>query len=395
MRNLSRRHIAIALALIVVVAAGAASVSQPSLTSSDPDSKTVVAQGSSTVFPLTVEIGNRFEVNVDPEAEIVVNSVGSSGGFRLFGTEANPPESDISNSSRAIRSDEIATLADRGIEYSEALVGFDGLTVAVNIEDNIFADGVQCMTLGELALLWDPASEGVVNNWSQLGSRFNDQEIILSGAADTSGTYDFYTELVNGDAGRTRTDYFPTEDDTILVDRVASTPNELTYFGFAFFINNADVLGAVAIDPRTDAIDADQATLDVVNAKRENDGLDPITNGGGTCNGVVPSADSIGAFDYQLTRPLFFYVNHVSAERETVDNFVNYYLNQVDPVISSGTPSDAVSSVGYVNASDTLVEAAKACFAQRINGSAFDGQFVGLSSAELTSLYTAHCGTAQ
>ena len=388
MRAQARRIFAVALAGLVVGGVGATSVSQPSLTETDPNSKVIIAQGSSTVAPLTSEIADRYASEVDENVQITVNSVGSSEGIRLFGVRDIPAASDIANSSRAMRSNEVEALAANGVEFIESLVGFDGLTVAVSNNTNIFANGGACATLGELAYLWHPLAEGVITNWTQLGSRFANLEIVLSGAADTSGTFDFFTETLHGDNGITREDYFASEDDQLLAERAGSADRELTYFGFSFFQNNQDIVQSVAIDPSlTIGPNADHSILAEVNAAREEEGVAEITVGDGSCNGILPSPDSIGAFDYPITRPLFFYTNLASADRATVDDFVNFYLDNLDN-------TELFVTVGYVPPTAALMDAARECFLARVNGTAFgDSGFSGLSSTEIEDLYMSHCGS--
>ena len=382
------RLLAVGIAVVIIGVSGATSVSQPSMTETNPNSKAIIAQGSSTVAPLTSEVADRYANDVDADVQITVNSVGSSEGIRLFGVRDVPSPSDIANSSRAMRGNEAETLASNGIEFTESLVGFDGLTVAIGNNSAIFADGVVCATLGELAYLWHPLAEGVITNWSQLGSRYADLEVVLSGAADTSGTFDFFTETLQGDDGITREDYFATEDDQLLAERTGESTGELTYFGFAFFQNNQDIVQAVAIDPSlTIGSNADQSILADVNAARAEEGAGEITVGDGSCNGIIPNPDTIGSFDYPITRPLFFYTNHESAERAAVDDFVNFYLDNLEN-------DELFTTVGYVPPTAALVEAARECFAARVNGTAFgDSGFSGLTATDIESLYTTHCGT--
>ncbi|MFB6285457.1 MAG: phosphate ABC transporter substrate-binding protein PstS family protein [Candidatus Bipolaricaulia bacterium] len=372
----------IATALVVGVAVlgliAAPSSSQPSL---PQDSNKIEIAGSSTVFPLATSVVEEFSQEF-PEAEVNVRSTGSGGGFDLF----IPKETDINNASRPIKASEIERAKEAGTKFIESLVAFDGLTVAVDQETNIWKEGNQpCMTFGELQLLWSAASEGIVTNWSDLGSRFADEPITLSGAATTSGTFDFFTEKVTGKEDDSREDYFATEEDSQLVERVSENPLELTYFGFAFFVNNQDAVQPVAIDPSRGTVDAPQSILDEYNAAREEAGLSTVSNSADSCQGVAPSTDSIGAFDYPITRPLFFYTNPVSAQRPMVQNYVNFFLDEQR--IGS---QEFVLDVGYVTASETLREASRQCWENRVTGTAFGGSLPG-SGKEIREAYTSHC----
>ncbi|HEY5595815.1 MAG TPA: substrate-binding domain-containing protein [Candidatus Bipolaricaulota bacterium] len=369
-----------AFAAIATIAAAGALQAQPNASA---DSKSILVDGSSTVEPVTSAVAAEF-AKVRPDVQVSVAVSGTSGGFRRFVVG----ETDISDASRAIKSSEISTAQTNGIHYVESLVAFDGLTVGVARNTQIFSSGDPCLTAGELQLLWAREAEGFVTTWNQLGSRFANAAIVLSGAAETSGTFDFFTEALNGAAGDTRADYFGTEEDQLLAEQTGADPFALTYFGFAFFQNNQGLVQSVAIDPRLDLIDAPQGALDEINARRAVNGKSPLANGGGSCNGVLPNPDTIGSFAYQpLTRPLFIYVNTQSGEREALDAYVDFYL--AEERIGN---EEFIADVGYVNVTPSLREAARACWDNRVTGTAFGGQFVGLSEDEIEQKYLSHCG---
>ena len=376
MFNVRRIATALVMGVAVLGLIAAPSSSQPSL---PQDSNTIEIAGSSTVFPVTTAVAEEFSAE-NPDAEINVRSTGSGGGFDLF----IPKETDINNASRPIKAEEIEAAEANGTEFIESMVGFDGLTVAVDAEQAIF-EGQPCMTYGELQLLWSAESEGIVTDWSDLGSRFADEPLELSGAAETSGTFDFFTEVVVGQEDDSRQDYFKTEEDTQLVERVSENPLELTYFGFAFFVNNQDALTPVAIDPTRATVDAPQSVLEEYNAAREAAGQSTLANSAESCQGVVPSVDSIGAFDYSITRPLFFYTNPVSAERPMVQDFVDFYLSEA----RIGN-EEFILDIGYVTASQQLRELSRTCWENRVTGSAFGGSLPG-SGEEIRQAYSDHC----
>jgi phosphate transport system substrate-binding protein len=293
----------------------------------------------------------------------------------------------MSNASRAIKKAEIEKAPEAGVEYIESLVAFDGLSVAVDRETKVFKNGPPCMTVGELQLLWGREAEGIVTRWNQLGSRFTDAPITLSGAASTSGTFDFFTDAINKAEGDTRGDYFGTEEDQLLAEQTSQNPHALTYFGYAFFLHNQERVQPVAIDNRVVAIDAPQAVLDRINALRQKNGKPPLRNEPGRCTGVLPGVDTIGSFAYQpLTRPLFVYTNVKSAKRKAVDDFVRFYLSE--PIVGN---REFMLDVGYIPVTRRLREAARSCWEKRITGTAFGGQFGGLSAQQIGEKYARHC----
>jgi phosphate transport system substrate-binding protein len=168
----------------------------------------VAIDGSSTVFPVTEAVAEEFR-RVEPGVRVTVGVSGTGGGFSKFCAG----ETDISDASRPIKQSEIVACAENGIEYLELRVGLDGLAVVTNPE-NDFLDG---LTLDELALIWGPDSEGEITNWSQVRDGFPDQPMQLFGPGTDSGTFDFFTEVVNGEGGASRADFTASEDDNVLV----------------------------------------------------------------------------------------------------------------------------------------------------------------------------------
>lgn len=377
-----RGGMSVSTAFLGIAAAGFLGTIAFAQPTADMDAQSIIVDGSSTVAPVTQAVAAEFS-KVNSDVQVSVSVSGTSGGFRRF----LPKETDINDASRPIKSSEIKKAKENGVEFIEALVGFDGLTVAVDRETHIFNGGPACMTVGELELLWSREADGTVTNWKHLGSRFADAKVVLSGAAETSGTFDFFTETVTGKDGDTRGDYFATEEDQLLAERTSQTPGELTYFGYAFYVNNQDIVQAVAVDPSRQLVDAPADVLKRVNAAREKHGKEPLKNGAGSCKGVRPNVDSIGSFDYSLTRPLFIYVNKQSAQRKAVDDFIDFYLDE------KRIGSEAfMLDVGYIPEGRRLREAARACFNGRVKGSAFGGAIAGLSAREIVQKYSAHCG---
>lgn len=276
----------------------------------------VAIDGSSTVFPVTEAVAEEFR-RIEPGVRVTVGVSGTGGGFSKFCAG----ETDISDASRPIKQSEIDACAANDVEYLELRVGLDGLAVVTNPE-NDFLDG---LTLEELALIWRPDSEGEITNWSQVRDGFPDQPIKLFGPGTDSGTFDFFTEAVNGEGGASRADFTASEDDNVLVVGVAGTEGGLGYFGYAYFAENSERLKVVPID------------------------------------GVTPSDETVADGSYPLARPLFIYVNTESlAEKPQVREFVRYYLS--DEGIS------LVPEVGYTNIAASELEDSRSRLEAAIEG---------------------------
>jgi phosphate transport system substrate-binding protein len=246
----------------------------------------VLADGSSTVGPLTSAAGELFR-ETQPGVNVSVGTSGTGGGFKVFCQGST----DVSNASRPIKDEEAQACADAGIEYTELRVATDALTVVVSAEN----DFITCLTTDELATLWAPAAEGTVTTWDQVNAAFPAEPIELYGPGTDSGTFDYFTDEINGEEGASRTDYNASEDDNVLVQGVAGSPNALGYFGYTYYEENAETLKAVEVDS------------------------------GSGC--VAPSAETAADGSYSpLARPLFIYVNNASfAEKPQVAEFVRFY----------------------------------------------------------------------
>jgi phosphate transport system substrate-binding protein len=248
-------------------------------------SGTITSDGSSTVGPFTTKAAEDYR-DENPDVNITVGISGTGGGFDRFCVG----ETDMSNASRAIDEDEVATCEENGIEYIELRVATDALTNVVNIEN----DWATCLTVDQLNAIWKPDSD--VTNWSQVDSSFPDVPIKLYGAGTDSGTFDYFTDAINGEEGASRTDYQATEDDNVTVQGVSGDQGGLGYFGFSYFEENQDQLKALEVD------------------------------GGSGC--VAPSVDTAQDGSYTpLSRPLFIYVKTSSLEdNEALGDFVRYML---------------------------------------------------------------------
>ena len=257
--------------------------------------------GSSTVEPITSAVAEEFKKlhnGVNPNVAVS----GTGGGFKRF----TVGDTAISNASRPLKSSEAEAATANGIEYVELLVAVDGLTVVVN-PGNDFAS---CLTVDELKAMWEPGS--TVNNWNQVRSSFPDQKLTLYGPDTDSGTFDYFTEEIVGEAQASRADYSPNANDNILVQGVAGDKNSLGYFGFAYYLENQGRLNDVAID------------------------------GGNGC--VEPTPETIKDGSYTpLSRPLFIYVNKAELAKPEVRAFVDFYLDNA---------AQLAAEVGYVALTD-------------------------------------------
>lgn len=269
--------------------------------------QSVEIDGSSTVYPISLSIAEEFNIEF-PEYAVSVAFSGTGGGFEKFCAG----ETQVSNASRPIKDEEAQACADAGIEFVEVPVAYDALTVVVNPENN----WANCMTTEELNTLWMPESS--VTMWSDIRSDWPEQEIVLYAPGVDSGTFDYFTEAINGDGGVSRSDFFPSEDDTVLVQGVEGDTNAMGYFGYAYFLEEGSALKAVEIDS------------------------------GDGC--VAPSAETVEDSTYTpLSRPLFIYVSqNAYAENEAVSAFVDFYLDE--------TNREFISDTGYIALEDSMYQ---------------------------------------
>ena len=240
--------------------------------------------GSGTVFPVSEAVAEEF-LKVEPKVRVTVGESGTGGGFKKFGTGVT----DVSAASREIKGREIDLCKENGIEYIQLTVALDGLTVVVN-KENTWA---KTMTTEELKKLWEPNSS--VKKWSDIRAEWPNEEIHLYGPNTSHGTYDFFTEVIMGESGASRTDFNAVSDYNVAVQGIEKDVNALGYFGLSYYEENKEKLGVVSID-----------------------------NGSGA---VLPSIETVASNEYApLSRSLFIFVNKKSAQRPEVQKFINFYL---------------------------------------------------------------------
>lgn len=253
----------------------------------------VAADGSSTVAPLSSAAADLFR-DAEPDINVTVATSGTGGGFAAFCAG----ETDISNASRPIADDEVAICEENGIDFSEIVMANDGLSVVVNPEN----DWAECLTVEQLATIWAPESEGEITSWNQVDPSFPDEELVLYGAGTDSGTFDYFTEAINGEEGAIRTDYSPSEDDNVTVQGVQGAAGAMGFFGLSYAEENPDAVNIVQVD-----------------------------NGDGC---VTPSAETVQDETYApLGRPLFVYVANASyAEKPQVATFIDFYVENASKI---------------------------------------------------------------
>ena len=265
----------------------------------------IVIDGSSTVYPVTVAAAEDFRKE-HPRVQIPVGISGTGGGFKKFAAG----ETVISDASRPIKDSERENAVANGVEFIELTVAYDGLSVLVN-PDN---DWATCLTTDQLHEIWKPDSE--ISNWNQVDSSYPDREIVLYGPDSDSGTFDYFTEEINGDTGVIRHDFFPAVDDNVLVQGIAGDRGALGYFGYAYYVANTDKLKLVNVDDGSGCIEPNETTI--------NDGS------------YSP-----------LSRPLYVYVSVAALERAEVRAFIDFYL---------GNAAELAASVGYVGLPQQLYD---------------------------------------
>jgi phosphate transport system substrate-binding protein len=254
----------------------------------------IAIDGSSTVQPFAEAAAELFREE-NPDVNITVGAAGTSGGFEKFCAG----ETDISDASRPIEPEEEDLCSKDNVEYTEVQVANDGISVVSNP-----ALEISCLSTDQLKQLW---ADDTVTNYSELGDDADsgeplpDAEVSLYGPGTDSGTFDYFTDVINGEEGVSRKEYQPSEDDNVLVEGVAGDENGSGYFGFSYYEQNADTLNLISVDD------------------------------GKGC--VEPSADTIQSGEYSpLARPIFMYPSAEAIQREEVAAFMQYVVDNYDTI---------------------------------------------------------------
>jgi phosphate transport system substrate-binding protein len=296
---------AVALTAFSVACGDDASEEEPAGTPVPQLSGSILIDGSSTVFPITEAVAEEFN-KVQRNVKVTVGIAGTGGGFQKFCSG----ETAISDASRPITAAERDACAAKGIEYIELPVAYDALSVVVHPQQNT----VTCATIAELKKMWEPPAQGTITKWNQVNAAWPDANLKLFGPGTDSGTFDYFTERVNGKAQSSRGDFTASEDDNILVQGVAGDRNALGYFGLAYYLENSSKLKALTID-----------------------------GGNGTC--VAPSAQTVENGTYPLSRPLFIYVKKSEIQKPELKAFVDFYMKNA---------AKLAADVGYVKFPDQV-----------------------------------------
>lgn len=253
----------------------------------------IAIDGSSTVYPISAAVAEEF-MQTQPELQVTVAMAGTGGGMKKF----IAGEIDICDASRKIKDKEIQDAKKNGIDYTEFIVAYDGISVVVN-NNNKWANDI---TTEELNKIW--AQDSTVKTWKDVNSKWPNEPIKLYGPGTDSGTFEYFTEEINKKARSMRKDFTPSEDDNVLVKGVEGDKNAMGYFGFAYYLENKQKMKVLKV------------------------------------NGVEPGFDTIKNGTYKpLSRPLYIYVSNKSLAKEHVKEFVKYFL-------SDGVK--LIRSVGYV-----------------------------------------------
>jgi phosphate transport system substrate-binding protein len=275
-------------------------------------SGTIRIDGSSTVGPFAQAAQEAFQ-GENPGVRISVAQSGTGGGFEKFCAG----ETDISNASRPIDEEEEVPICEKNnVRYNEVQVANDGISITTNPDLK-----VDCLTIEQLKELWQQGSK--INSLSQIDPQLPDSELTLFGPGTDSGTFEFFTEEINGEEGNTRKDYQPSEDDNVLVQGVSGEEGGLGYFGFSYYEQNQDKLNLVGVDA------------------------------GSGC--VKPSNEAISTGEYKpLSRPLFMYPSQKALQRPEVKAFMDYVVQNYQAIseaaaivpMSQEQASKAQSSLG-------------------------------------------------
>ncbi len=286
----------------------------PEVTTEGGEPRRIQIDGSSTVKVITAAVAEDFESKVS-DVKIALKVTGTGTGFK----EMIAGRIDIANASRAIKESEKSDCVKNGIEVLELLVAMDGLTVCVN-QDN---DWVDSITVAQLKKIWEPGS--TVKSWKDVDAAWPDIPLVLFGAGEESGTFDYFTEAINGKEDAITENYSPSADDNVTITGVSGEKGGMGFLGCAYYYSNQDKVKALKISPTDDA-----------------------------AAGVAPTPEAVKSGEYKpLARPLFIYVKKSSLARQEVQDFVRFYLND---------GLTQVSKVGYVGLSDLQIKASRDAF---------------------------------
>jgi phosphate transport system substrate-binding protein len=291
----------------------------------------IKADGSSTVYPLTERAASDFQKSSGKRVTVAVS--GTGGGFKKFCNN----ETDISNASRPILEKELKICREKGVKFIEIPIAMDALTVVVHKDNPITS-----ITTAELKAIWNDGSS--LKNWKEANGSFPDASLKLFGPGADSGTFDYFTEAINGKAKQSRRDYTASEDDNVLVQGVSRDKSAMGYFGFAYYQKNSNRLKALSI------------------------------------NGVRPDLQNVKSGAYQpLSRPLFIYVNAEKMKNNPdLKAFAEAYINSAEAT---------ANKVGYLPLTNAVYNFAKSQISEAKTGTRFGGkEAIGLKIETLATM---------
>jgi phosphate transport system substrate-binding protein len=325
-------------ALTLAAVFSASSLASPAFA----QSPIVKIDGSSTVFPISEAVAEEFQSQQKGKVKVTVGISGTGGGFKKFCRG----ETDVQNASRPIQTSEMEACRAAKIKYFEIPVAFDAMAIVVHPSNTWLKE----IKLDELKKMWAPEAQGKVMKWNQVNPAWPDAPLTLFGPGTDSGTFDYFTEAINGKSKASRGDYTASEDDNSLVQGVANNKNALAYLPFSYYEENKSKLKLVAVNGGAQA---------------------PKKN-----TGVLPSRQTVedGTY-YPLSRPIFIYVSEASSKKPEVMNFTTFYL-------SNG--AKLVADVKYVPLPAKAYELAQEHLKKNKLGTAFGGHSeVGLKIEDL------------
>lgn len=290
----------------------------------------VVVDGSSTVFPISEAVAEEF-LRANSTINVTVGVSGTGGGFKklLAG------EVDLVNASRPIKASELEFAQMSNISFVELPIAYDALSIVVN-KKNTWVDH---LTVAELKKIWSPEAQGKVMKWSDVRPGFPDKPLRLFGPGTDSGTFDYFTDVINGKEDASRGDYTSSEDDNVIVKGVEGDEGALGYFGVAFYEANKTRLKVVPIDD-----------------ERPENGTGP----------QMPTAENVLKATYTpLARPLFIYVRSSGLDKPEVAKFVSFYLENAKTLSAD---------VGYIPLPEALYGQVRNRYIGKVFGTLFDGK---------------------
>jgi phosphate transport system substrate-binding protein len=300
MTSFKKLALSVMMGGVLVFTAACGQEDTTSGTGSETESKQLSGEinidGSSTVYPIMEAIAEEY-LAVQPDVKVSVGLSGTGGGFKAF----IAGETDMSNASRPIKDEEAAQLEEKGIDFTEIKLAFDGLSVVVN-KDNTWVDH---LTVDELKKIW--IEDGTVKKWSDIRADWPAEDIKFYSPGTDSGTFDYFNEVILEDQPIAQSATL-SEDDNVLVQGVTGDKNSIGYFGYAYYLENKDNLKVV-----------------------------PIDGGNGP---VEPNNETIESGEYApLSRPLFTYVKNESVKKEEVYDYTKFLIENA---------AELSEDVGYV-----------------------------------------------